>query len=87
MHSTDTYHLFVQGNYQQHRRGSSAPVVDTASESDHDETGEAAVSDKTSAGSASRKVSAKSLEVLLNGVISMRAMQLNTEVRTETGDP
>ncbi len=54
----------------------SAAAVDTASDSDDGGSGEAAVEDKISPGSASRKINAKGLEILSNGVVSMRSLDL-----------
>ena len=64
----------------------SAQAMDTATDSDGGESGDATVADKISPGSAKRKINAKGLEILSNGVVSMRSLDLNAQVPTKTRD-
>ena len=59
---------------------------DTARDSNEDEAPDDD-SQKTTPGSASRKKSAHGLELLSNGVVSMRSLDLSNAVPTKTRDP
>ena len=80
-----THYFFVIRNVKKSRK-SSAPAEDTASDSENDGSGDPTGADKISSERASRKINTKGLELLSNGVVSMRALILNTQVPTKGRD-